>query len=136
MTSASTAAAPTSSPDARPRRLTLRPGARSRQSGALVGSAASTRHATWEIQARLLHENGRHREAVGPARMAASLSGNEPIRMALPAWIPSRIGPEGCEEAVTPSFRARESPAANSARHSRQADGCSMWCGCHAIPIR
>ena len=47
----------------------------------------------WEALARVLHENGRHRDAVDPARMAVSLSAHEPVRAALLARILSRFGP-------------------------------------------
>ena len=54
----------------------------------------------WHTKARLLHEIGRHRDAVIPARMALSLGGDEPTGKALTARILSRIGTEGRKEAV------------------------------------
>ena len=48
----------------------------------------------WMTLARVLHENGRHRDSVGPARMAASLAGGDPVPAALLARVLGRIGPE------------------------------------------
>ena len=46
----------------------------------------------WETLARVLHENGRHRDAVDPARTAVSLSENDPVSADLLATILSHVG--------------------------------------------
>ena len=54
----------------------------------------------WETKARVLHEHGRHRDAVVPARTALSVAEDEPTAKALLARILSRLGSESRDEAV------------------------------------
>ena len=54
----------------------------------------------WETKARLLHEIGRHRDALPAARKALSFAGDRVPKHSLLACILYRIGPEGRQEAI------------------------------------
>ena len=60
----------------------------------------------WTTLASLLHEHGRHRSAVEPAREAVRLSEGSPSPLALLARVLSRIGSDGYTESVAFAERA------------------------------
>ena len=64
------------------------------------------RSLAWTTMARVLHEHGRHRDAVEPAREAVRLTEGAPNDSALLACILARIGEDGREESLELAERA------------------------------